>query len=416
MERQKYREADELGTPAQKVVAGAEFGPCMVAGLADKASRLAQADLSEGVTEYRPMPHSEVPAVGLVAAGETAIVYADREARSLAGFGHGELSRSIMDVALPGERAELRTVVLQCLGRGCLAHPHVFGYQSSSGAEGWAIIAAEPIMWCGRRVVACILLPPAYGAPAVGETGEDKCIPGNGESVEGMLLSILGSDLRETLTEIRTVLNSLMLGAGGLRGRRSLRLVQDGLSGTEEALGMLDTLEQWNRAQLGLTHGVVSEVPLYQPIRSVVESFRISAANRGIELTWRASRALTARVDTAQLSEALRNLVSNGLKYTPSGGSVAVTAKADETHAYICVEDSGVGMPEEMGCADMPVLERRRRGERGERGIGVGLALCSRIAQNHGGGLTVGPRKGGGSAVTVTLPLCDDAKRSTKQR
>ena len=97
------------------------------------------------------------------------------------------------------------------------------------------------------------------------------------------------------------------------------------------------------------------------------------------------------------------NLVSNAMKFTPPGGTIEVSLRTGPECVLLCVKDSGPGIPQDKlerlfdrwqhSNMDLPV-----------HGLGLGLPLCRRIAQGHGGSLVVSSRKGEGTAVTVRLP------------
>jgi signal transduction histidine kinase len=92
------------------------------------------------------------------------------------------------------------------------------------------------------------------------------------------------------------------------------------------------------------------------------------------------------------------------VKYTPEGGRVTCSARAENGHAVVEVRDTGRGIPAE----ELPrIWERLYRGDRSrsERGLGLGLSLVRAIVQAHGGEVGVESSPGGGSTFTVRLPL-----------
>src|SRR4029077_7983614 len=112
--------------------------------------------------------------------------------------------------------------------------------------------------------------------------------------------------------------------------------------------------------------------------------------------------------DAPRLSQAIRNLVHNALKFTPSGGRVTLCARAahDRTAMQIQVIDTGVGIDP----GDLPrIFERfwkadRSRGRDGE-GSGLGLAIARHIVEGHGGRIKAESEPRKGATFTVDLPL-----------
>jgi two-component system phosphate regulon sensor histidine kinase PhoR len=109
--------------------------------------------------------------------------------------------------------------------------------------------------------------------------------------------------------------------------------------------------------------------------------------------------------DGNMVSLALRNLVANAVRYTPAGGRIWVRALRDDGHVMFEVEDTGPGIPAE----DRPrVFDRFFRGrnavEAAEEGAGLGLSIVKRVAQAHGGGVTLRTPEGSGSVFALRLP------------
>jgi two-component system sensor histidine kinase KdpD len=109
------------------------------------------------------------------------------------------------------------------------------------------------------------------------------------------------------------------------------------------------------------------------------------------------------KADPVLLAQLISNLLDNALQY--SEGAIDLSVSADARALVIAVKDRGPGIaPEEMDL----IFEPYRRGDQsGQRGAGLGLALCRAIAVAHGGSLTVRQRGGGGCSFSATLPLAE---------
>jgi signal transduction histidine kinase len=110
--------------------------------------------------------------------------------------------------------------------------------------------------------------------------------------------------------------------------------------------------------------------------------------------------------DRDKLVLALHNVIGNAIKYTPQGGKVIVSAKADAKHVHVDVSDTGIGIkPEEQAL----VFDRfyRSNDPRVSKitGSGLGLALAREVARLHGGDLSVQSEIDKGSTFTMTLPV-----------
>jgi signal transduction histidine kinase len=121
--------------------------------------------------------------------------------------------------------------------------------------------------------------------------------------------------------------------------------------------------------------------------------------------------------DELRMEQVLHNLVSNAIKYSPSGGAIELVVRvAAEGQARLTVADRGIGLTE----ADAPGLfERFSRGTGPEvgsiKGLGVGLYVSREIVHRHGGTIRLQPRPGGGALATVVLPGAHAAPRGAAQ-
>ncbi len=112
------------------------------------------------------------------------------------------------------------------------------------------------------------------------------------------------------------------------------------------------------------------------------------------------------RADPVRLKQILTNLLTNAVKFTPSGGRVAVRADVDsDGRLAISVKDTGIGMSrDEIEVALTPFGQIANPMTRTHDGTGLGLPLAKTLAELHGGELGIASVPGAGTAVTVTLP------------
>jgi signal transduction histidine kinase len=140
--------------------------------------------------------------------------------------------------------------------------------------------------------------------------------------------------------------------------------------------------------------------------REALESHAALARSRGLELRTELESVPPFRGDAERLSQLIGNLVSNALKFTPSGGIVTTRTFVEGTTAVIEIEDTGIGIPK----AELPrVFERFFRSsaatEQAIPGTGLGLVISKAIAEAHGGSIHVRSEAGRGACFRVELPL-----------
>jgi signal transduction histidine kinase len=123
-------------------------------------------------------------------------------------------------------------------------------------------------------------------------------------------------------------------------------------------------------------------------------------------------------VDAGRIGRVLENLVGNALKYAPDGSLVVLRASVDGEWLVATVDDEGVGVPEaERGLVLEPFHRAWNVRESRIPGTGLGLYICRRLVEAHGGRLWLGDRPDGrpGTRVTFSLPILEDRQRTTRR-
>jgi two-component system phosphate regulon sensor histidine kinase PhoR len=138
---------------------------------------------------------------------------------------------------------------------------------------------------------------------------------------------------------------------------------------------------------------------------SALRLLEAQAVEKGVGLTSLIPEGITVSADLMKLEQVLVNLLDNALKYTPSGGSVTVSAAEEGAMVRIAVADTGIGIPPR----DITrIFERFYRVDeartREQGGTGLGLAIVKHIVQLHGGSVTVQSSPGKGSTFSFTMP------------
>jgi signal transduction histidine kinase len=174
--------------------------------------------------------------------------------------------------------------------------------------------------------------------------------------------------------------------------RRLLRLVGDLLFVAQVEAGKLSLDER--------------DVDLGAVARESVEAAAPRAADAGVELTLEAAEVPPISGDRDRLGQALDNLVSNAIKFTPEGGRVVVRLLREDDRAVLEVSDTGIGISE----ADMQQLFQRffrtqRATSAAIPGFGLGLTIAQAIVHAHEGQISVQSLDGEGTAFRIELPL-----------
>lgn len=173
----------------------------------------------------------------------------------------------------------------------------------------------------------------------------------------------------------------------------------------EQLLQLLEDLLSWARAEGGQLELAFASVTLDRLVAAPVKLLTGVGSAKGVVLNVAVSPQLKVCVDQKTMQAVIRNLLSNALKFTPSGGRVSVRAEKSEDRVVLSVSDTGCGMTPQQ-------VERLLNGEGGmttegtarEKGTGFGWVLCKQFVGMNGGELRVSSELNRGTTVEISLP------------
>jgi len=231
---------------------------------------------------------------------------------------------------------------------------------------------------------------------ATGDRGLDRIAAGVNRmlvAIERLLEEIrgLGDDMAHDLrTPLGRVRAQLERSRDGVRTAGEFHETIDrAIAGLDQALAVIVALLRIGEIEHRERRGAFGEVDLGALARDVADLFTPIAEEAGIELTVREQARATVDGDRDLLFEALANLVDNAIKFTPSGGHVALRIECAGSDTTASVADDGPGIP---AAEREAVLERFVRGDKSRRhttGNGLGLSLVAAIARLHEAALTL---------------------------
>ncbi len=188
----------------------------------------------------------------------------------------------------------------------------------------------------------------------------------------------------------------------------SLEALDQSLEEINRMSELVDSLLTLARADEGRVSLAVETRDLRDLINEAAETAQILGEEK--DLTIRSEvpeRPVPYPIDRTRMRQLLLNLVTNAVKYTPSGGGVTVSLAGDDDVVQLIVADTGMG----IAAGDLPHIFDRfwradpaRARDTGGTGAGLGLAITKWIAEAHGGTIAVQSRPGKGATFTVSLP------------
>jgi signal transduction histidine kinase len=224
------------------------------------------------------------------------------------------------------------------------------------------------------------------------------------ERLRDAFVAAVSHELRTPLTSISGFLE--MLGDQehelGEAGRTYLSVIRRGTTRLQRIVEDLLLVAQIEADRLELDP---APADLAELAAGAVEAALPASDEQGIELVLDAAGPLPIEADAGRLRQVLDNLVSNALKFTPSGGSVMLSASNGNGRLRIEVADTGIGIPhEELGQLFSRFYRASNATRRAIPGTGLGLVIARAIVEGHGGTIALQSIEDEGTRVIVTLP------------
>lgn len=214
----------------------------------------------------------------------------------------------------------------------------------------------------------------------------------------------VGHELRTPLTVIKG--NVDLMRRMNCSDDESMESIENEVNRLTRLVGDLLLLAQAESGKLPLVRRTVELDTL---VLEVMQQIRVLARER-ISFNLGEIDQVLVCGDQDRLKQVLLNLISNAIKYTPTGGEVLVGLGKHENQARLTVSDTGTGIPEE----DLPyIFDRFYRGEKSRtrskdgKGFGLGLSIAYWIVRNHEGKIDVSRNQPKGTTFTVWLPLAE---------
>ncbi|MCI4680143.1 PAS domain-containing protein [Rhodoblastus acidophilus] len=189
------------------------------------------------------------------------------------------------------------------------------------------------------------------------------------------------------------------------------RMMKQALGGLN---GLLTAILDISRLDAGVVEPAIDSVDLTALLDRLSSEYETKAADKGLELRV-VKRSLYALADPSLLERALRNLIENAIRYTPSGG-VLIGLRRRGTKVRIDVVDTGVGVPEEKQKEIFEeFIQLNNPGRDLGKGLGLGLAIVARLANLLEAQIEVSSRVGRGSRFSLALPAAEAAQATEAQ-
>ncbi|WP_282165137.1 tetratricopeptide repeat-containing sensor histidine kinase [Cellulophaga baltica] len=218
------------------------------------------------------------------------------------------------------------------------------------------------------------------------------------------LFSIISHDLKSPINALKNLL--LLIKNGDIEPKDFLNFVPKLYSDVDAMSFTLNNLLTWSKSQMnGFVNKPIS-FQIHEKVNSSIQLLQENANQKKITIINDVPTSAQIYCDVNQFNLIVRNLVTNGIKFTPTGGEIKIHASEKEQFWEISCKDNGVGItPEILKKLFKPDSALQSTyGTNREKGTGLGLLLCKEMVENNGGKIFVKSTNNEGSTFYFTIP------------
>ncbi len=222
---------------------------------------------------------------------------------------------------------------------------------------------------------------------------------------KNQLFSIVSHDLRSAVYTLQININQIQKLLSDARSEDAISLAEDTEQIIASTQSLLNNLLYWSLSEAGQINYNPQKVSMQAIIDQVCYDFLPIAESKELIFHIKITPELFCTIDVESIKLVLRNLLDNAIKYTQFKGIVFISAWETATRCYISVQDTGIGMTDEIVEA-IRVNDHKRitQDTYGRRSTGIGLWLAKNMTERNDGTLTVSSVKGIGTTITISLP------------
>jgi signal transduction histidine kinase len=221
------------------------------------------------------------------------------------------------------------------------------------------------------------------------------------ERMKDEFIGLVSHELRTPLTVITGSVRTAM--SEGLSPEDMRELLQNASEGADSLAAILENMLELSRHQAGRLQIRMEPVNIAEVSRDVIKKLKSQGITHPFLVDIPGNLPMV-KADTTRVGRILYNLLENAAKYSPGGNQINVFAREEKEMVVIGVADKGIGIsPENLGRLFEPF---ERLGNKARlQGLGLGLVVCKRLVEAHGGKIWVESQPGKGSTFYFTLPI-----------
>ncbi|MDO8472566.1 MAG: ATP-binding protein [Dehalococcoidia bacterium] len=225
------------------------------------------------------------------------------------------------------------------------------------------------------------------------------------EQIKEEFIGLVSHELRNPLTVMIGALQTALEDGAKLSREDMTQLISDAALEAHDMSDMVGNMLDLSRSDANRLSLEIEPINISEVIRGICGKFRNRYPGRVLVADLPAELP-NVRADRLRVERVLHNLLHNAIKYSPDGGEIRVIAKAVDSELVVCVKDQGIGISgEDQSRLFQPFYRATDASKIDAQGSGLGLVVCRRIVEAHGGRIWLESRAGEGSTFFFTIPL-----------
>ncbi len=228
------------------------------------------------------------------------------------------------------------------------------------------------------------------------------------------LLDVFGHELRTPLSIIYGYSNLLESGIDMMGPEMIQTIMIDMRRGTERITRLIEDLMLYNSISQGLIEAEIEhfkeQVALGAKVETAIYDIRPLAEANNVTISATVPRNTITFGQPRLIKDIFQRVLSNAVKFTPSGGKITIWSEIENGMCYVHVQDTGIGIEPENLDKVFEYLVQINREEREQQGTGIGLTIARNLARMHSGDITVTSTPHEGSTFTISLPCLIEAE------
>ena len=373
--------------------------PCLLSVTTDITERKQSEELIRTIYHSSPL--------GIYIVQDDKLQYTNPQFQKLTGYREKELlGRDLLSLVAVEDSDAVKSSTAFTLQEAS-PYPCEYRILNKTGQIKWVMQTVSPIHYQGREAILGNLMDITERKYLERKVIEYEEL----SKMKSDLLATVSHELRTPLATIKGYSTMILDYFSKLSSDEKKDCLKSIDNSTDRLSKLVDNLLDTSRMESGLLKLEKASTNVSKLIQRVTAeaSFRAGQHNIVMKLGNKLPRV---NIDAKRIRQVLDNLVDNAIKYSPQGTEVLISAQRTGRELLISITDQGSGIPaEELTNVFDRMYRIEQRLSSGKDGIGLGLYICQRLIEAHGGRIGAESILGKGSTIHFTLPISITAKR-----